>query len=270
MAATKLKPVGVVVVGTGVAGSIMCMELASAGLNVVGLERGRMIDPSTISRCHAHDELKCDRHSDIFRICRARRLPFATRRMKPRCRREMGSFKPGEYVGGGGSLGLPRGHRPGISKRARRELYGRTTPEDCTSQDWGSYEELEPYYDQFESIYGVGGRPAISMAKSRTAATRSKVCARASSEPPTRARSPVRCSPGRRIVGLHTVRTLGGDVAVLYDLYRQMLGAACAAGFGQPRLSNGAKASPLTVAIPALLKLKNFTLRPLANVVRVI
>ena len=32
-------------------------------------------------------------------------------------------------------------------------------PEDCTSQDWGiTYEELEPYYDQFEHLYGVGGK----------------------------------------------------------------------------------------------------------------
>src|SRR5205814_4909146 len=40
------------------------------------------------------------------------------------------------------------------------ERYGKNQfPEDCTSQDWGiSYEELEPYYDQFEHLYGIGGK----------------------------------------------------------------------------------------------------------------
>ena len=45
MAASKRKPVDVVVVGSGVVGSIMCIELANAGLKVVGLERGRLLDP---------------------------------------------------------------------------------------------------------------------------------------------------------------------------------------------------------------------------------
>ena len=47
MAATKMKPVDAVVVGSGVVGSIMSMELANAGLKVLCLERGRMIDPQT-------------------------------------------------------------------------------------------------------------------------------------------------------------------------------------------------------------------------------
>jgi gluconate 2-dehydrogenase alpha chain len=40
------------------------------------------------------------------------------------------------------------------------ERYGKNFfPEDCTSQDWGvTFEDVEPYYDQFEHIYGVGGK----------------------------------------------------------------------------------------------------------------
>ena len=49
-----------------------------------------------------------------------------------------------------------------ISSRSRTitERYGKNfIPEDCTSQDWGvTYDEFEPYYDQFEHIYGVGGK----------------------------------------------------------------------------------------------------------------
>jgi gluconate 2-dehydrogenase alpha chain len=38
--ATKLKPVDVVTIGVGWAGTILAKELAQAGLKVVGLERG--------------------------------------------------------------------------------------------------------------------------------------------------------------------------------------------------------------------------------------
>ena len=47
MPAIKMKPLDVVVVGSGVVGSIMSMELASAGLSVVCLERGRQFDINT-------------------------------------------------------------------------------------------------------------------------------------------------------------------------------------------------------------------------------
>ena len=47
MSNTKLKSVDVVVVGSGVVGSIMSMELASAGLSVVCLERGKQFDVNT-------------------------------------------------------------------------------------------------------------------------------------------------------------------------------------------------------------------------------
>ena len=42
-----MKPVDVVIVGSGVVGSIMAMELANAGLQVVCVERGRMGDLQT-------------------------------------------------------------------------------------------------------------------------------------------------------------------------------------------------------------------------------
>ncbi len=67
MSATKMKPVDVVVVGSGVVGSIMSMELASAGMTVVCLERGKQFDINTdFQKPNVYDELKFDRHSDIF------------------------------------------------------------------------------------------------------------------------------------------------------------------------------------------------------------
>src|SRR5690606_16074173 len=78
--------------------------------------------------------------------------------------REMGSFKLGEVVGGTAlhwgthsRRFLPWDFEP-FSKTIER--YGpRALPQDCSMQDWGiTYEELEPYYDQFEHLYGVGGK----------------------------------------------------------------------------------------------------------------
>ena len=67
MADIRMKPVDVVVVGSGVVGTIMSMELANAGLKVVCLERGRMVDPQKdFVMPYVQDELKFDRHSDIF------------------------------------------------------------------------------------------------------------------------------------------------------------------------------------------------------------
>ena len=67
MSATKLKSVDVVVVGSGVVGSIMSMELASAGMSVVCLERGKQFDIGTDFTAPAvYDELKFDRHSDCL------------------------------------------------------------------------------------------------------------------------------------------------------------------------------------------------------------
>src|SRR5262249_30290582 len=87
MSTTKLKSVDVVVVGSGVVGSIMSMELASAGLCVVCLERGKQFDANTdFHKPNVYDELKFDRHSDIFRTWPATPLPFATTTRRRRCR----------------------------------------------------------------------------------------------------------------------------------------------------------------------------------------
>jgi gluconate 2-dehydrogenase alpha chain len=78
--------------------------------------------------------------------------------------REMGAFKPGEMVGGTAAHwgGNARRFLPhDFEMRSRiKERYGESfIPEDCNLQDWGiTWDEVEPYYDQFEHIFGVGGK----------------------------------------------------------------------------------------------------------------
>jgi gluconate 2-dehydrogenase alpha chain len=126
MSNTKLKSVDVVVVGSGVVGSIMSMELASAGLTVVCLERGKSFAVNTdFYKPNVYDELKFDRHSDIFQNLARDTITFRNNDAQTALpMREMGAFKPGEMVGG-------------------------------TAAHW---DEVEPYYDQFEHIFGVGGK----------------------------------------------------------------------------------------------------------------
>ena len=102
MTATKMKPVDVVIVGSGVVGSIMAMELANAGLQVVCLERGRTVDLQTeFAKPFVYDELKYDRHSDIFQNLSRETITFRNNEGQTALpMRELGSFKPGEMVGG--------------------------------------------------------------------------------------------------------------------------------------------------------------------------
>src|SRR6266850_8293303 len=104
MALTKLKPVDVVVVGAGLAGTIMCKELAETGLQVVALERGRMIDPNhDFAMPYVHDELKYDKHNDLLQNLARETITFRNAMNETALpMREIGSFKPGECVGGAG------------------------------------------------------------------------------------------------------------------------------------------------------------------------
>src|SRR5262252_1665968 len=166
MAAIKMKPVDAVVVGSGVVGSIMSMELANAGLKVVCLERGRMVDPQTdFVAPYVHDELKFDRHSDIFQNLSRETITFRNNTGETALpMREMGSFKPGEMVGGtaahwGGNARRFLPHDFEIRSQIEGRYGKKFFPEDCTAQDWGvTWDDVEPYYDQFEHIYGVHGK----------------------------------------------------------------------------------------------------------------
>ena len=166
MSATKLKSVDVVVVGSGVVGSIMSMELASAGLSVVCLERGKQFDIDTDFKSpNVYDELKFDRHSDIFQNLARDTLTFRNNNAQTALpMREMGAFKPGEMVGGtaahwGGNARRFLPHDFEMYSRIKERYGASFIPEDCNLQDWGvTWDDIEPYYDQFEEIFGVGGK----------------------------------------------------------------------------------------------------------------
>src|SRR2546425_183666 len=166
MAATTLKPVDGVLVGVGLTGTIMAKELAEAGLTVVGLERGRFRDTyPDFALPNAHDELKYVRRHELMQDLSRETITFRNAMGETALpMRELGSFLPGEGVGGAAVHwgGLTWRFLPWDFETRSRTIarYGQDQlAADCTSQDWGiTYAELEPSFDRFEYLYGISGK----------------------------------------------------------------------------------------------------------------
>src|SRR6267378_3539284 len=163
---TKLKDVDVVVVGLGWTGGILAKELTEAGLKVVALERGAN---RTTDKDYAvpivRDELRFVVRHDLMQDTARDTLTIRnnpTQEALPM--RRLGSFLPGEVVGGSGVHWSGHTWRwTDMEFKIRsnyEERYGKKfIPDDMTIQDWGiSYAELEPYYDKFEYTAAVSGK----------------------------------------------------------------------------------------------------------------
>src|SRR6202140_5310214 len=164
--ATKLKEVDVVIVGLGWTGGILSKELAEAGPKGGGLERGAMRTPANdYSLPSIRDELRYAVHKDLMQNTARDTLTVRnTVSQEALPMRRLGSFLPGEVVGGAAVHWS--GHtwrwtdREFKVRSMYEERYGKKSiPEDMTIQDWGiSYAELEPYYDRFEYTAGISGK----------------------------------------------------------------------------------------------------------------
>ena len=163
--AIRMKPVDVALVGGGLTASILGKELAEAGHSVVALERGAM--RQTIPDFQSptmHDELKYDVRHGLAQDVSVQTITFRNfvgQQALPM--RQLGSFLPGEGVGGGAAHWNGQtwrfqpewfALRSWVNQRYGKDFLG---PE-VTIQDWGiTYEELEPYYTFFEKVLGVSG-----------------------------------------------------------------------------------------------------------------
>jgi gluconate 2-dehydrogenase alpha chain len=163
--ATKLKEVDVVIVGLGWTGGILAKELSQAGLKVVALERGGERSADDYALPNIRDELRyVVRHDLMMNTARDTLTIRNNPSQEALPMRRLGSFLPGEVVGGSGV------HWSGHTWRwtdfefkvrsHHEERYGaKFIPEDMTIQDWGiTYAELEPYYDRFEYTAAISGK----------------------------------------------------------------------------------------------------------------
>jgi gluconate 2-dehydrogenase alpha chain len=162
----RLPKVDAVLIGVGWTGGILAKEMCEAGLSVVGLERGRLrqTDPD-FQPPQVHDELRYDTRYELIQDLSKETITFRNNLNQLALPyRELGSFLPGEGVGGAGV------HWNGVTWRflpydfqirsQTIERYGANRiPEDMTIQDWGiTYDELEPYFDSFEYVCGISGQ----------------------------------------------------------------------------------------------------------------
>jgi gluconate 2-dehydrogenase alpha chain len=164
--ATKLKEVDAVIVGLGWTGGILAKELTEAGLKVVALERGAMRSPEKdFSVPIVRDELRFVVRHDLMQNTARDTLTIRNNPSQEALpMRRLGSFLPGEVVGG--SAVHWSGHTwrwTDMEFKIRsmyEERYGKNfIPADMTVQDWGiTYTELEPYYDKFEHTAAVSGK----------------------------------------------------------------------------------------------------------------
>jgi gluconate 2-dehydrogenase alpha chain len=163
---TRLPKVDAVLIGVGWTGGILAKEMTEAGLQVVGLERGRFrqTDPD-FQPPHVHDELRYFFRYELMQNLARETITFRNNTNQLALPyRELGSFLPGEGLGGAGV------HWNGVTWRflpydfeirsRTIERYGANKiPEDMTVQDWGiSYLELESYFDTFEYTCGISGQ----------------------------------------------------------------------------------------------------------------
>src|SRR4051812_42350647 len=164
--AKVMKETDVVIIGLGWTGGILGKELAEAGLKVVALERGAM---RSTEKDYAvptiRDELRyVVRHDLMMNTARDTLTVRNNPTQEALPMRRLGSFLPGEGVGGSGVHWSGHTWRwTDMEFKVRsmyEERYGRNfIPADMTIQDWGiTYAELEPYYDRFEYVAAISGK----------------------------------------------------------------------------------------------------------------
>ena len=279
--ATKLKPVDVVTIGVGLTGTILAKELADAGLKVVGIERGRWRDTDPdFAMPGVHDELKYVIHKELMQDLSKETITFRNAMNETALpMRQLGSFLPGEGVGGAAVHwgGLTWRFLPWDFETKSRTLarYGaKQVAEDCTLQDWGvTYEEIEPHFNRFEYLYGVSGKAGNLQGKiipggNPFEGTRSKEYP----NPPLK--TAYSSTLFKQAVEKMGYKPFPVPTAANSRAYKNEYGATIQAcvycGYCQFfACEMGAKASPQTAVLPVLMKNPNFELRTLCNVVKI-
>lgn len=162
---TVHKKVDVVTVGAGWTSNILGWKLTEAGYHVVALEQGpwRFAYPDF---AHNHDGLLYSVRKRLMADLERESWTWRPREsVHALPMRQFGGYHPGQGVGGSAIhwSGMLYRYLPSDFKLRSHiiENYGEgKLPADSTIQDWPiSYEELEPYYDLFESDLGASGLP---------------------------------------------------------------------------------------------------------------
>jgi gluconate 2-dehydrogenase alpha chain len=279
--ATTLPHKDVAIIGLGWTGSILAYELATAGLDVVAIERGPWRDTATdFPPSWAPDELRYAVHLDLFQ-----RPAQSTVTMRNNLKqtalpvRKFGSFIPGNGLGGAGVHwnGMTyRNMETDFNWRTHNEQrYGKQMiPEDMTSQDWPiSFQELEPFFDQFEKLAGISGKAGnlggeIQPGGNPFEGPRSAEYPTPPDKQPYGATLYAQAAEG---MGLHPFPIPSANISQPYtNPLGVAMGQCTYCGFCDFfGCGNYSKASAQTCVMPALVLQKNFTARMNANVTKI-
>jgi gluconate 2-dehydrogenase alpha chain len=279
--ARKLPHKDVAIIGLGWTGSILAYELTGAGLDVVAIERGPWRDTATdFPPAWAPDELRYGIHLDLFQRPEQSTVTLRNKIGQTALPvRKFASFLPGNGVGGAGV------HWNGMTYRflesdfqLRSHLtqrYGANVlPDDMTIQDWPvTYQELEPYYDQFEKLAGIGGnagnlRGQIQPGGNPFEGPRSAAYPNPAVQQPLGATLYAKAAGE---LGYHPFPIPSANMSQSYtNPLGVTLGQCSFCGFCERfGCGNYAKSSAQTCVLPALMPRKNFEARTNCNVTRI-
>jgi len=279
--ARQEKKTDAVIVGLGWTGSILAMELAEAGLQVLALERGEDRDtvpdfayPRMIDELKYGIRLKlmnrpADSTLTIRRSLQETALPY----------RVLGSFLPGNGVGGAGVhwnghtwRALPEELR--LRSYVTEKFGAKTIDEGMTIEDWGvSYDELEPHFDRFEYVCGISGRAGNIGGQTQAGGN--------PFEGPRKRAYPLPPLPtllngkmfgeAAKAMGYHPFPLPSANLSDAYtNEYGMQLGPCNFCGFCERfGCINYSKSSPQTCILGALKHKPNFSYRTRAEVIRV-
>lgn len=279
--ATRMKPVDAVIVGLGWTGAIFAKELTDAGLSVVALERGgpRDTEPD-FQPGRIHDELAYAVRHHLMQDVSRETITFRNNPGEVALpMRQLGSFLPGEGIGGAGV------HWNGQTWRFLpsdfrlyshvTERYGRPiVPDGMAIQDWPvSYDELEHHYDKFEQVCGTSGQ-AGNLRGQRVAGGNPFEGPRSRDYPtPPQKTTLAQLMFARAAEGLgyHPFPQPSSNLSQPYtNPYGIAMGSCLYCGFCERfGCEVNAKASPQASVLPALANQPKFQLRTRSQVLRV-
>jgi len=270
----------VVIVGAGWTGLLMAKELAArTSFNIVVLERGPAHSPTEYAT--GMDELA---YAIRFRMMQDLSQETVTIRHTIKDRaypmRQYGSFLPGTGVGGAGehwSGVFPRFLPDVFELRSRTiEKYGQSRlPEDHSIQDWGvTYDELEPYYTRAENLLGISGK-AGNLRGTKIPDGNIFEGWRSAEYPTPPTKVPYFSELFRQAatqLGYHPYPVPAATLSQLYTNPDGITRPGCTyCGFCETfGCMIGAKSQPTNTLLPILTKHKSFSLRPNANVRRIL
>jgi gluconate 2-dehydrogenase alpha chain len=279
---TTLKPIDAVLVGFGWTGAIMGQQLCDAGLNVIALERGAWRDtPTDFAPTFAQDELRYMWRHHLFQDVKYDTLTIRNNMSQQALpMRRLGSFLLGTDVGSAGVHWngqiwrfLPSDF---LTKSHNEQRYGKAsvTDYDLTVQDWGiTYNELEPFYDQFDQICGTTGKAGnlngqIQPGGNPFEGPRSKEYP---NPPMDLTYAPTLFGEAASKLGYHPFTHPGGNMSRPYtNPLGCQLGQCTYCGFCEKfGCGNYSKSSPQTTILPYLMTKSNFTLKTECEVLRI-